>query len=83
MNPLLSMLTGGGGGMQIMMQAVGAAMRGESPEAFMQNLAKTNPKLRGMNLEDLEGTARSIAQNKGVDLNELTESVKATVNKLV
>lgn len=27
----------------ILMQAIGAAMRGESPQAFLQNLAQTHP----------------------------------------
>ena len=84
MNPLLSMLNGGGGGaMQIMMQAVGAAMRGESPEAFMKNLARTNPQLKGLDLDNLEGTANKLAQQKGADINTLTESVKKTVGGLM
>jgi len=84
MNPLLSMLSSGNGGfMQVMMKAVGAAMRGESPESFMGDLAKTNPQLRGLDLNDLEGAARSLAQQKGADIGQLTESVKATINKLV
>ena len=84
MNPLLSILTGGGGGAtQILMQAVGAAMRGESPEAFMRNLAQTNPQLKGLDLTNLEGTARSLAQQKGVDMGQITESVKGQINKLI
>jgi hypothetical protein len=84
MNPILSMLNGGGSGaMSIMMQAVGAAMRGESPEAFMKNLAQTNPQLKGLNLDNLEGTARSLANQKGVDMGQLTESVKGQINKLI
>jgi hypothetical protein len=77
------MLSGGGGSMQIMMQAVGAAMRGERPEDFLSNLAKTNPQLKGLDLTNLESTANKLAQQKGVDMNQLTESVKASVNKLV
>ena len=85
MNPLFSILSGGnnGGYMQVMMQAVGAAMRGESPENFMSNLAKNNPKLKGLDLTDLEGTAKSLANQKGVDMGQLTESVKSSINKLV
>lgn len=81
MNPILSMLTGGN--TNIMMQAVGAAMRGESPEAFMKKLAQTNPQLKGLNLDNLEGTARSLANQKGVDMGQLTESVKGQINKLI
>ena len=81
MNPILSMLTGGN--TNIMMQAVGAAMRGESPEAFMKRLAQSNPQLKGLNLDNLEGTARSLANQKGVDMGQLTESVKGQINKLI
>ena len=85
MNPLFSVLSGGnnGGYMQVMMQAVGAAMRGESPENFMSNLAKNNPKLKGLDLTDLEGTAKNLANQKGVDINQVAESVKSSLNKLV
>lgn len=83
MNPLLDMITGGGGFMQIMMQAVGAAMRKESPEAFLQKLAQTNPKLRGMDLTDLEGTATQLANQQGKDINVLANEVKNTVNRLM
>lgn len=83
MNPLLSMLSGGGSSIQIMMQAVGAAMRGESPEDFMKTLAKTNPQLKGLNLDDLEGTANKLAAQKGADINQLKDSVKSTVNRLM
>ena len=83
MNPLLSMLSGGTGFAQIMMQAVGAAMRGESPQSFMQSLAKTNPQLKGLDLNNLEQTAHSLAKQKGVDENKLIDSVKSTVNNLM
>lgn len=84
MNPLLSMFTGGGNpANSVMLQALGAAMRGESPQAFLQNLAKTNPQLQGLDLDNLENTARSLAQQKGKDFNVLTNEVKATVNKLM
>lgn len=84
MNPLFNVLSGGGGGyMQVLMQAVGAAMRGESPEAFMQKLAQTNPQLKGLDMSNLEGTARSLAQQKGADINQVAESVKNSINKLV
>ena len=86
MNPILSMLSGGGGQngyAQIMMQAIGAAMRGESPETFMSNLAQTNPQLKGLDMSNLEQTAHSLARQKGVDEKQLTESVQASINKLL
>lgn len=83
MNPILSFINGGGGFMQIMMQAVGAAMRKESPEAFLQNLARTNPQLKGLDLTNLEGTATQLAQQQGKDINALTSEVKGIIGKLM
>ena len=80
MNPLFTALLGNN---NIMMQAVGAAIRGESPEAFLQNLAKTNPQLRGLDLNNLEQTATSLAKQKGADINQLTEDVKKTVSGMM
>ena len=80
MNPLFSALMGNN---NIMMQAVGAAIRGESPEAFLQNLAKTNPQLRGLDLNNLEQTATSLAKQRGADIDKLTEDVKKTVSGMM
>ena len=60
MNSLFSMLSsfGSGGGSNLLLQAVGAALRGESPQAFMKRLANQHPQLKRMNLDDLQGTAQ-------------------------
>lgn len=83
MNPILSLLGGGGGMSSIMMQALGAAMRGETPESFLRGLAQTNPQLKGIDLGNLEGTARQIAAQQGKDINALAGDVKSMVNKLM
>ena len=67
----------------ILLQALGAAMRGETPESFLKGLAQTNPQLRGVDLNDLEGSARQIAAAQGKDLNTVAGDVKAMVNKLM
>lgn len=79
-NPLMNIfggLTGGAG--SIMMQAVGAFMRGESPQAFMQNLANTNPALRGLDLTDINATAQKVCKEHGVDPNKLTAEIKQSI----
>ena len=65
------------GGGNLFMQAVGAMMRGESPQDFMRNLANTNPALRGVDLNDINGSAERICRERGVDPDKLTEQIKA------
>ena len=77
MNPLMMLQNGSS---NLMMQAFGAMMRGESPQAFMKNLANTNPQLQGLNLDDLEGTARSLCEKNNVNMEELAEKIKGFAN---
>ena len=74
-NPLMSIFGGGSG--NLMMQAVGAFMRGESPRDFLSNLAKTNPALRGIDLDDINGSARRVCQERGVDADKLAAEIKS------
>ena len=60
----------------IVMSAIGAMMRGENPKEFMRNLANTNPKLQGLDLEDLEGTAKSLCEKNNVNMEELADRIK-------
>ena len=76
MNPLM-MLTGNN---NIMMQALGSMMRGESPGDFLKNLAKTTPQLQGLNLDDLEGTAKTLCDKNNVDMDELSAKIKEFAN---
>lgn len=54
----------------ILMQAMGAAMRGESPQAFMQQLAQQHPQLRQYDLSNLQNTAQQVCQQNGVDMQD-------------
>ena len=72
MNPLM-MLQGNN---NIMMQALGAMMRGESPKDFLKNLAGSNPQLQGLNLDDLEGTAKALCDKNNVNMDELADKIK-------
>lgn len=84
MNPILSLIGGGsngGGFAQIMMQAVGAAVLGETPESFLKGLAKSRPELRGLDLDNLENTANSLAQKQGKNLDELKGQVETEIQK--
>lgn len=85
-NPILQML----GGSQtpqsnIMMQAVGAMLRGETPQSFLQNLAKNNPQLQGLDLNNPSQAAEQLYKDKGQDINtaktSIMERVSAFINK--
>ena len=80
MNSLLNMLMNGSvnGGTSVLMQALGAAMRGESPQAFMKKLANTDPRLKKMNLDDLYGSAQKLAQEQGINVDDVRSQIDAT-----
>ena len=77
-NPILSLLNGQNQN-NIMMQAVGAMMRGESPQTFMQNLAQNHPQLQGLDLNNLNKTAEDLYAKNGQDIN----AVKGKINQFI
>ena len=78
MNPL--MMLGNGNGNNMMMQAMGAMMRGESPRDFLKGIANSNPQLQGLNLDDLEGTAKALCEKNNVNMGQLAEQIKGFAN---
>ena len=60
----------------MIMKAMGAMMRGESPSDFLKNLANTNPQLQGLNLDDLEGTATALCQKNNVNMEQLADQIR-------
>lgn len=75
MNPLMML-----GNNNMMMQAMGAMMRGENPRTFLKNLANSNPQLQGMNLDDLQGTAKSLCEKNNINMNELSDKIREFAN---
>lgn len=76
MNSIMNML--GNGNNNIMLQAMGAMMRGESPRQFLQNLAQNNPQLQGMDFSNLQQTAQQVCNDKGVDMNSKMKEIKSS-----
>ena len=66
-----------------MIQAFLAMIRGESPQQFMQNLAKTNPERQGLDLNNLEQSAEKLYSDKGQDINEAKMSIKDRFNSFI
>lgn len=75
MNPLLQM-----GNNNMLMQAMGAMMRGENPRSFIKNLAASNPQLQGLNLDDLQGTAKALCEKNNIDMNQLSNQIREFAN---
>ena len=67
----------------ILMQAIGAAMRGESPQAFMKRLANQHPQLKKMNLDDLQGTAEALAQQNGLNVDDVAKQIDDVIKPFV
>lgn len=84
-NPILQMLASGSQTPQnnIMMQAVGAMLRGETPQSFLQNLAKTNPELQGLDLNNPSQAAEQLYKDKGQDINAARSSIMDKVNSFM
>jgi hypothetical protein len=64
------------GNNSMMMKAMGAMMRGESPSAFLKNLANTNPQLQGLDLDNLEGTAKALCEKNNVNMEQLANQIR-------
>ena len=73
MNSIMGMI----GNNNIMMQAFGAMMRGETPQQFLRGLAQNNPALKGIDLNNLQQTAQQLCNDNGVDMNAKIEEIKA------
>ena len=67
-------------GNPMIMKAFGAMMRGESPSDFMKNLANTNPQLQGLDLDNLEGTARALCEKNNVNMEQLAAQIQGFAN---
>lgn len=65
---------------QMIMQAFGAMMRGENPTDFLKKLASTNPALQGLDLDNLEGTAKSLCEKNNIDMNQLADQIRGFAN---
>lgn len=83
MNPIMNMFNNSQGGTSILLQAVGAALRGESPQTFMKRLANSHPQLRKMNLDDLYNSAQQLCQERGLDAGKVAEEIDTVVNPLI
>lgn len=65
---------------KIVMSALGAMMRGENPQAFIKNLASTNPALQKLDLDNLENTAKALCDQNGINMSDLASKIQEFAN---
>lgn len=83
-NPILQMLNNGSQqNNNVMLQAFGAMMRGESPQQFLQNLAQNDPRLKGLDLSQPEKAAEELYKSQGQDINAAKNSIKDRLNSFL
>lgn len=85
-NPILQMLQNGNQQNpqnNVMMKAVGAMLRGESPQQFLQDLAKTSPELQGLDLSDPNKAAEELCKKNGKDFNTEKQSIMSKVSQFI
>lgn len=85
MNSILNAISGASGstGTSILLQAIGAAMRGEDAQTFMKRLANQHPQLKKVNLSDLAGSAQQLAKQNNVDVDGLTQQLDGIIDPMI
>lgn len=89
MNPLFGLLNGSGntnsnsnGAMPLIRRMIGAAMSGQSPEQFLNGLAQSDERFKGMDFSNLEKTAKEVCGKKNIDLNDAVNKVSNGIKNL-
>lgn len=67
----------------MLMQAFGAALRGEDPHTFLQNLASQHPQLRQYDLSNLQQTAQQVCQQNGVDMQSAINQIDNITSSII
>ena len=67
----------------ILLQAIGAAMRGEDPHIFMQGLANQHPMLRQYDLSNLQTTAQQVCQQNGVSMQDMVNKIDNAASSII
>lgn len=66
----------------MLMQAFGAALRGESPQEWLQSIAQTHPQLKQYDLSNIQQTAQQVCQQNGVDMQQAINSIDNITSSL-
>ena len=66
----------------ILMQAMGAALRHEDPHEFMAKLAQSHPELKQYDLSNLQQTAQQVCQQNGVDMQSAINQIDSITSSI-
>lgn len=58
-------------------------IRGETPQQFLQNLAKTNPQLQGLDLDHPYQTSEKLYSEKGEDFGAAKTSIMDKIGQFI
>ena len=67
----------------ILMQAFGAALRHESPQAFMQRLAESHPQLKQYDFSNMNQAAQQVCQQNNVDMQSVVSQLDNITSSLM
>lgn len=67
----------------MLMQAFGAALRGEDPHTFLQNLAAQHPQLKQYDLSNLQQAAQQVCQQNGVDMQSAINQIDNITSSII
>lgn len=81
MNPLRNLINRNSSNTSIFGRIMGAMMSGQSPEEFIRSQVGNFPQLQGVDLSDLEGAARQLAQNQGKNLDDVVGQAQNLINQ--
>ena len=73
----------GAGGVNMLMQALGAAMRGEDPHEWIQQVASQHPQLRQFDLNNLQNGAQQACQQNGINMQDMINKIDNTFNPFI
>lgn len=83
-NPILQMLNSGSpNNNDVMAKAFAAMMRGESPQSFLQDLAKNDPRLQGFDLSNPSKAAEDLCKQNGKDFNQEKAGIMNRISQFI
>ena len=69
------------GNNNMMMKAMSAMMSGQNPRQFLSDLAKTDPRLKGMDFNNLQQTTQNLCNQSGINMNDALNQIKSCISK--